>query len=206
MPVQKYTKSFEVRLYNSTWQLYTFEMNPLRTNRSHSLSLISLLLVVISLVKSCEAQSDTALVAISIPTLIVVFFVCALCWLSCAIKKMREMVPSDNQATRRSNLPILAITPFASYRRAYLFSTRPPLHTPPAPTTSRVPDPRPKPNPSTHTNIPCDPTKLAVHDPYDDMFVMEAKLHQAEAPPNYEEAVRMPATSNADKIEGESDY
>lgn len=189
----------------ATLYILLHEMNPLRTTRSHSLSLISLLFVVISLVKSCEAQSDTALVAISIPLLIVGFFVCALCWLSCAIKMMRDSsVPPDNQTARRSNLPILAITPFAGYRRAYLLPARPPLHPPPVPTTSRVPDPRPRPNPSMRTNVPRDPMKLAVHDPYDDMFVMEAKFHQAEAPPDYEEAVRMPlpATSDADKPEG----
>ena len=187
-------------------------MNPLRISKSHSLSLTSLLFVIISLVKSCEAQSDTALVVISIPTLIVVFFVCALCWLSCAIKMMRKTVPPDHQLARarhRSNLPIFAITPYAGYRRAYLLpdhllrAPRPPS----VPSTSRVPDPRPRSTPSTRTNVPhdIDPTKLTVHDPYDDMFVMEATLHQAEAPPDYEEAVRMPANSNANQLEGESD-
>ena len=188
-------------------------MSLLRTNRSRSLSLISLLFVIISLVKSCEAQSDTALAVISIPMLIVVFFLCALCWLSCAIKMMRGTVPPDHQtvrARRQSNLPIFAITPYAGYRRAYLLpdhllhAPRPPS----VPSTSRAPDPRPRPNPSTRTNVPphdIDPTKLTVHDPYDDMFVMEATLHQAEAPPDYEEAVKMPADSNAVQLEGESD-
>ena len=191
-------------------------MSPSRTNRSHSLSLTSLrlLFVIISLVKSCEAQSDTAIVVISIPTLIVVFFVCTLCWLSYAIKMMRATVPSDTDQTatipvRRSNLPIFAITPYAGYRRAYLLPNHHSLRAPrsPAvpPTSSRgVPDSRPR--PSTRTNVPRDvnPTKLTVHDPYDEMFVMKATLHQAEAPPGYEEAIRMPTDSNSDQLEKES--
>ena len=187
-------------------------------NGHRSLSLLSLLFVIISLIKSCEAQSDSAIVGISIPTLIVVFFVCALCWLSCAIKMMRDAVPSDRQSAtaRRSNLPIFAITPYAGYRRAYLLPghplvrvSRPMHHASASSTSNRVPDSRPRPNPpNTRTDVPrdIDPTKLTVHDPYDDMFVMEATLHQAEAPPDYEEAIRMPAKSiNADQLEEESD-
>ena len=190
-------------------------MSPLRTNKSYSLSLTSLLFVIISLVKSCEAQSDTSIAFISIPTLIVVFFVCALCWLSYAIKMMRDAVPSDTDQTarapsvRRSNLPIFAITPYAGYRRAYLLPNHHPPRAPrspavPSTTSSRkVPDSRAR--PSTRTNAPrgidVDPTKLTVHDPYDEMFVMEATLHQAEAPPGYEEAIRMPTDSNSDQLE-----
>ena len=175
-------------------------MNPLKANRNHSLSLASLLFVIISLVKSCEAQSDVALVAISIPTVIIAFFICALCWLTCAMRLMRETAPPDNQSARRSNLPIYAITPFAGYRRAYLLPpSRPPSNRPP-PSTSRAP--RPRPNPT--SSVSQDHTKLAVHDPYDGMFVMEATLHQAEAPPGYEEAIKMATISDADQLEGES--
>jgi hypothetical protein len=124
---------------------------------------------------------------------------------------MRNTVPSDHQtarSVRRSSLPILAITPYAGYRRAYLLSDRPlraPRHPPAIPSTSTrgVPDRRP----STRTNVPrdVDPTKLTVHDPYDEMFVMEATLHQAEAPPDYEEAIGMPTDCNSDQIEGDSE-
>lgn len=190
-------------------------MSPTRTNRNRSLSLTSLLFVIISLVKSCEAQSDSAIVFISIPTLIILFFVCALCWLSCAIKMMRDSVPRADQQTagaRRSNLPILAITPYAGYRRAYLLpdhslraASRPHASVPS--TSIRAQDTRPRPNPSAtriNGSSGVNPTKLTVHNPYDDVFVMDAMLHQAEAPPDYEDAIKMPADSNADHLERES--
>ena len=182
-------------------------MSPLRANKINSSSVAILLAVITSLIKSCEAQRDGALVAVSIPLLIMVFCICAFCWLTCAAKVMREAAPSDDQTARRADLTIFAITPFYRYRQSHLLPSRP-SHSIPhlKPATSITPHPRSTANQS--ANVPNAPTRLAIHDPYDPMPAMDAYLHHAdsEAPPGYEEAIKMTTVGDAlNQLIGESD-
>ena len=161
--------------------------------------LLSLLFILVVLVGRCDAHNHLLAVNVSIPTVIfcvAITLICA-CFFICCCRMLVErrhyriLPPSAVQYSHHSHE-----TSYYGGTQPYLAqryippstSSSPPLPRLPYPYTQRSITPSPPPSGAT--------TSQTVPQAYEPVSLPEATLHQGEAPPAYEEAIKMPKTTD----------
>ena len=165
-----------------------------RTFSSSPTILVSLLIILISLVPKCEAQSSTFFVTFTPIIIVAVILFCFCCCVCCAcICHAKQRATNSSKHPRSTEISYSTNAPYegAEYPQSHALQS----YVPPsarvlysAPEVNEQNSGSPRANGHDHDDVSSEPVPLP-----------EATLHQGDAPPGYEEAIRMTAENVIDE-------
>ena len=163
-----------------------------RTFSPSPIVLVSLLTILVSLVPKCEAQNSTFFVTFTPIIIVAVILLCFCCCVCCAcICHIKQRATNSSKHPRSTEISYSTNAPYegAEYPQSHTLQSY-------VPPSARVLYSAPEvneqnsgsPQANGHDEVSSDPVPLP-----------EATLHHGDAPPGYEEAIRMTADNGIDE-------